>query len=188
MTLDFLLRRRSVSAALLREPGPSDEQREGILRAAIRVPDHKALAPWRFIVFTGDARARFGNGLAAIQARRGDDEGRASRQEAERTRLLRAPLVIAVISSPRPSDRVPEWEQVLSAGAACQNILHAASALGFAGQWVTEWLAYDEAVHSLLQLAEGERVAGFLYVGSCPEKPLERPRVEPKDVVTYWQE
>jgi nitroreductase len=184
MTLDFLLQRRSVSAALLGEPGPDAGQLDGILRAAIRVPDHKALAPWRFIVFEGAARQSFGARLAAIHAARKPDDARGI--ETERSRLTRAPLVIAVISSPKPSDRVPEWEQLLSAGAACQNILHAAHALGFAAQWVTEWISYDDAVKQLLNLADGERVAGFVYIGTASEKPMERPRAEPKDVVSHW--
>lgn len=184
MTLDFLLQRRSVSAALLGEPGPDAAQLDGILRAAIRVPDHKALAPWRFIVFAGAARLSFGNRLAAIHAARKPEDARGI--EAERNRLAHAPLVVAVIASPKPSDRVPDWEQLLSAGAACQNVLHAAHALGFAGQWVTGWPAYDDAVSQLLGLADGERVAGFIHIGTASERPPERPRAEPREVVSYW--
>ncbi len=187
MPLQFLLERRSVVAAQLVEPGPNSGQITDIIRAAIRVPDHKALAPWRFVVFTGEARRDFGAAIAAIHERNQNGDCSSRSVENERNRLLRAPVVIAVVVRHVESTKVPQSEQILSAGAACQNILHAAKALGYAGQWVTEWIAYDEAVHHLLRLDETESVAGFIYIGSASQSPNERPRVAPEDVMTYWK-
>jgi nitroreductase len=188
MPLNFLLTRRSVVAARLQDPGPDDAQLETILRAAIRVPDHKALTPWRFIVFKEQARADMGDHLAKIYRQNCQDEPRESQIDMERNRFLRAPVVVAVISTPFESEKVPEIEQLLSAGAACQNMLHAANALGFAGQWVTEWVAYDEKVHHLMGLDSSEKIVGFIYIGSASEAPKERPRIDPKEITSFWQD
>lgn len=186
MPLQFLLTRRSVVAAQLEEPGPDRSGIIEIIRVAIRVPDHKALVPWRFLIFTGEARADFGREICKIYESRQDDDCRERSLENERNRFLRAPVVIAVISSPVESIKVPQSEQLLSAGAACQNILHGAKALGYAGQWVTEWVAYDKEVHQLLHLEETETVAGFIYIGTASQVPNERIRVAPEDVMTDW--
>ena len=184
--LDHLLTRRSVSANALGEPGPSDEQLRLILTAAARVPDHKKLVPWRFILFQGEARRAFGEVLADICAREESDPGE-FRLENEAKRFLRAPVVVAVVSSVRDNPAAPEWEQVLSAGAACENLLVAATALGFGAQWITEWYAYDPAVKSALNLDTHERIAGFIYLGSPKEKPDERERPVLDDIVTAWR-
>ena len=186
MSLQFLLERRSVVAKQLEEPGPDGEQIIELVRAAIRVPDHKALAPWRFLVFAGEARAEFGREIAAIYERNQDAEYKDRLVDQERLRFLRAPVVIGVVSSPVDSATVPLSEQLLSAGAACQNILHAARAMGYAGQWITEWVAYDAQVHKLLRLRDKETVAGFIYLGSASHQPGERPRTTPDKVMTYW--
>ena len=128
-TIDLLLTRRSVSANSLGEPGPNAAELELILRAASRVPDHKKLVPWRFLLFQGEARAEFGKVLAEVCRAEEKDPG-AFRLENEAKRFLRAPLVIAVISRVVKNPAAPEWEQVLSAGAACQNLILAATALG----------------------------------------------------------
>ena len=184
--LDHLLTRRSVSANALAEPGPSEAQLHQILTAASRVPDHKKLVPWRFVLFQGKAREAFGQILAAVC---GAEEPGASafRLEMEAKRFLRAPLVVAVVSRVTKNPAAPEWEQVLSAGAACQNLIVAASALGFGAQWITEWYAYSEGVRQALHLADGERVAGFVYIGTAKEKPDERERPHLADIVTSWQ-
>jgi nitroreductase len=184
--IDHLLSRRSVSANALGEPGPSDAELELILRSASRVPDHKKLVPWRFLLFQGEARAAFGKRLAAICQAEEKEPG-AFRLENEAKRFLRAPLVIAVISRVTKNPAAPEWEQVLSAGAACQNLIVAATALGYGAQWITEWCAYSDGVRKALGLAENERVAGFVYIGTPKEKPDERERPRIADIATAWQ-
>jgi nitroreductase len=113
-----------------------------------------------------------------------EPDGPAERYTLERNRFMRAPVVIAVISDVTENHKIPEWEQILSAGAVCQNLLVAASAMGFAAQWLTEWYAYDRAVKTELGLSPGERVAGFIYVGSAACDAEERPRKAPR--VTRW--
>jgi nitroreductase len=184
--LDLLLTRRSVSANSLGEPGPSPAEIELILRAASRVSDHKKLVPWRFVLFQGEARAEFGKVLAEVCAAEESDPG-AFRLENEAKRFLRAPLVIAVISRVVKNAAAPEWEQVLSAGASCQNLILAATALGYGVQWITEWCAYSEGVRKALSLADNERVAGFVYIGTAKEKPDERERPKLADIVSRWR-
>lgn len=185
-TLRHLLTRRSVSANALTEPGPDKEQLDQILTAAARVPDHKKLVPWRFIVFEGASRETFGRVIAeACQAE--EREPSALRLELEAKRFVRAPTVVAVISRIVPNPAVPEWEQILSAGAVCQNLIVAATALGFGAQWITEWYAFSAGVREALHLAENERVAGFIYIGTAKDKPEERDRPALADIVTTWQ-
>lgn len=179
--LDLLLSRRSGSAKAMGAPGPSKKQIAQILRAGARAPDHGKLFPWRFILFQGKGRERFGDILAQVQ----EAEGERPRQvEEERGRFLRAPLVIGVISAAREMVKIPVWEQELSAGAVCQNILIAAHAAGFVGQWVTEWYAYHPAVKQKLGLSPGERVAGFIYVGTSTAELEERPRPDMDKIVS----
>jgi len=185
-TIDHLLTRRSASVNSLGEPGPSERQIEQILTAAARVPDHKKLVPWRFLLFQGDARKEFGTVLAGICQSEEKDASQ-FRLETESNRFLRAPLVIAVISRVVQNAAAPEWEQVLSAGAACQNLLVAATALGFGAQWITEWYGYSQGVRAALKLADNERVAGFVYIGTAKEKPEERERPALADIVRSWR-
>jgi nitroreductase len=185
--LELLEKRRSVSANKLGEPGPSNAQLDRILRIAARVPDHRKLAPWRFIVFTGDARARFGIVLAEICKREEKVAPSTMRLETEAARFLRAPAVVAVISSPRQDTKAtPEWEQVLSAGAVCQNLVVSANASGFSTCWITEWYAYSPGVAQALELNAGERVAGFIYIGTAQETPEERERPVMDTIVRRW--
>jgi len=185
-TIDLLLTRRSVSANSLAEPGPNAAELELILRAAARVPDHKKLVPWRFILFEGEARGEFGKILAETCRVEEKDPG-AFRLENEAKRFLRAPIVIAVVSRIVKNPAAPEWEQILSAGAACQNLIVAATALGYGAEWITEWCAYSQGVRQALRLAENERVAGFVYIGTPKEKPDERERPVLADIVTAWR-
>jgi nitroreductase len=184
-TIDLLLTRRSIKPMTMTTPGPSAAELEIILRAGSRVPDHGKLAPWRFILFQGDARVAFG---AVLRQRYAQVEPRADedRLALEAGRFLRAPLVVAVISRVVPSPKAPEWEQRLSAGASCQNMLIAATALGYASNWLTEWCAYDEVIGQALGLVESERVAGFIYFGAptMPNEERERPRLA--DICTDW--
>lgn len=183
--LNLLLARRSVVANKLGPPGPDARQLRNILTAAARVPDHKKLVPWRFIVFEGETRARFGKILSRVCAENEPDAG-TTRLETEAGRFLRAPVVVAVVSRVFDNPAVPEWEQVLSAGAACQNLLTAANACGFSGQWITEWYAFDEKVRAELGLAPNERIAGFIYIGTAQETPEERDRPDLDSITTYW--
>jgi nitroreductase len=184
-TLDLLHRRRSSSAKAMGEPGPDASQLGAILQAASRVPDHGKLFPWRFIVFQGDARAKFGEVLeeALVARSAGVSE---SLKRFERGRFLRAPVIIAVISSLKTEKPIPEWEQRLSAGAVCQTMLVAAAAAGFGANWLTEWCAYDDIVTQKLGLGEGEKVAGYIYIGTANATLEERPRPELDDIVSYW--
>jgi nitroreductase len=181
--LDLLLSRRSGSAKAMTAPGPSSKQLAQILQAGARAPDHGKLFPWRFILFEGKARVRAGDILAEVAEAEGE---RAKQVDEERGRFLRAPVVIGVISRAREAHKIPVWEQELSAGAVCQNILIAATALGFVGNWVTEWYAYHPVVKEKFGLKAGERVAGFIYIGT-PADPLEeRPRPEMNQIVTAF--
>ena len=181
--LDLLLSRRSGSAKAMGEPGPSREQLAAILKAGARAPDHGKLFPWRFIVFEGDGRERFGRMLGEIL----EAEGERERQIDEETkRFLRAPLVVGVISAARELIKIPVWEQELSAGAVCQNLLIAAHASGFVANWITEWYAYHPKVKERLGLKPGERVAGFIYIGTSAVELEERPRPEMDKIVSYF--
>jgi nitroreductase len=184
--LDLLLTRRSISANSLGEPGPSEAELELMLRAASRVPDHKKLVPWRFILFRGDEREAFGKVLADVCRMEESDPGK-FRLENETKRFMRAPLVVAVISRVVQNPAAPEWEQILSAGAACQNLILAASALGYGAQWITEWYGYSNGVRQALKLADNERAAGFVYIGTAKEKPDERERPKLSDIVASWR-
>ena len=181
--ISLLLSRRSGSAKTMGKPGPSKKQLDQILAAGGRAPDHGKLFPWRFIVFEGKGQERIGDILA--EAMEADGE-RDKQVEEERVRFLRAPVVVGVISRVREQHKIPVWEQELSAGAVCQNILIAATALGFVGNWLTEWYAYHPMVKERLGLKPGERVAGFIYIGTPTDALEERPRPEMGEIVTYF--
>lgn len=174
--IDMVLSRRSGSAKRMTGPGPSAAQLDAILTAAARVPDHGKLFPWRFIVFEGEHRAEFGRLLAEV-VRMEHDPVSPERVQIEHERFLRAPVVVAVVSSPKENTPIPEWEQRLSAGAVCMNMLTAAHALGFVANWITEWPAYHPAVLEMLHIRDEEKVAGFIYIGQ-PAEPLQE-RVRP---------
>ncbi|ADJ22901.1 putative NAD(P)H nitroreductase ydjA [Hyphomicrobium sp. GJ21] len=183
---EFLAARRSVKPDRLAAPGPTPEQLRQILTVGARVPDHKKLAPWRFIVFEGDARKSVGEVFAkACQAEESQPPSHV-RLDMERERFLRAPLVVAVVSSLKPRPGAPEWEQILSAAAVCYNTCLAANALGFGTTWLTEWIAYSKTVREALGLKESERIAGFLYIGQPMEKPEERERPVIENLITEW--
>jgi len=183
--LELLTTRRSFKAVELSGPGPSAAQIDILLTVAARVPDHGKLAPWRFIVFEGEARRAAGDAIAAAFRAKYPD-ATSEHVEAERSRLLRAPLVVAVVSRAGPHVKIPEWEQVLSAGAAAMNLVLAAHALGFGANWITEWYAYDRAVLDALGLAPHERIAGFVHIGTPPGPPEDRPRPALSEIVTRF--
>jgi nitroreductase len=184
-TLDLLLSRRSSSPKAMTGPGPDEAQLSTILRAAMRVPDHGKLAPWRFILFEGRARAAFGEHLASI-FRAAHPEAIEELVEAERRRFTRAPVVVGVVSAALPGIKIPEWEQVLSAGAVCMSMLLAAHAQGFTGSWLTEWYSYDDQVREVLKLASHERMAGFVYLGQPAVTLEDRPRPDVDAKLTLW--
>jgi len=180
-TLAFLARRRSASALSLRAPGPSRAELARLLALAARAPDHGKLAPWRFVVLQGAAKAAFIAGLEAIAARRADD-GKALIKLAK---IKAPPLTVAVVSRYTPGE-IPEWEQRLSAGAVCTLLILAAQAMGFGANWITDWYAYDEDALRWLGLEAGERVAGFVHVGTPEQAPLERVRPDAADLTSEW--
>jgi nitroreductase len=181
--LDLLLSRRSGSAKAMTEPGPSKKQLAEILKAGARAPDHGKLFPWRFLVIEDKGRSRAGDILAEVMEAEGE---RAKQVEEERERFLRAPVVVAVISAAREQHKIPVWEQELSAGAVCQNMLIAATASGFVAQWVTEWYAYHPVVKQRLGLKAGERIAGFIYIGTAKDELEERPRPDMDKIVSFF--
>jgi nitroreductase len=178
----FLALRKSANKHFLGMPGPSADALDELLSVAARVPDHRKLNPWRFIVFEGAARQAAGEAFAAILTRRGREA-----EAAEATGLLlRAPVVVAVVSCPRETGRTPAWEQELSAGAVCYNLLLAANACGWGGVWLTEWIAYDPDAAQVLGLGPDERIAGFIYLGTALAAPQERIRAEMAPLVRRW--
>ena len=181
--MDLLLTRRSGSAKAMTGPGPSPAQLDTILAAAARVPDHGKLFPWRFILFEGEARARFGQMLAECLP---PEEATPERLTMERGRFLRAPLIVGVISRVREGIPIPVWEQELSAGAVCQTLLIAATTLGYVANWLTEWCAFNAKVGERLGLQDGERVAGFVYIGKSTQPLEERVRPELDKIVTRF--
>lgn len=178
--LDFLALRRSASALTLTAPAPDAEELDGLLRLAARVPDHGKLAPWRFIILEGDGKAAFAARLDALAAGRGD-----AALSAKLGKLKVPPLAVAVIASPR-AGAIPAWEQELSAAVVCANLLYAAQASGYGANWITDWYSYDPEAASVLGLADGERVAGFILIGTPREAPLERERPALAPLVTRW--
>ena len=183
--LALLSTRRSGKPRDMIAPGPSPEQMETILTIAARTPDHGKLAPWRFVVVGDDKRDRLAEVITEAY--------RAERPQATRVEIdslvqfaHQAPALVVVLSAPHPTSTIPLWEQELSAGAACMNLLTAAHALGFVGGWLTGWPAFSDAVRDAFGAAP-ERIAGFIFLGT-PERMLdERPRPDLSDVVSAWQ-
>jgi len=183
---EFLNRRTSVPTKLLGEPGPDDATLADLLRLAVRVPDHGKLMPWRFIRIAGDARHALGERLAALTTARNPAPDPVL-VEKDRKRFSHAPLVIALVARVTPGHKVPEQEQLLSAGCAGMNLLLGAQALGYGAQWLTGWPAYDPDVGAMLGLAEHERVVGFFHIGTPRDAPPERPRPDPMALLTDYQ-
>lgn len=184
-TIELLRTRRSVPPRLMSQPAPSESELETLLTIASRVPDHARLTPWRFIVIDGAGAERIGDVIAGVFVTDNPDVD-ADRIAMERGRLSRAPLVVAVVSRTQEHPKIPESEQLLSAGAVCMSLVVAANAMGYATNWHTEWYAYDERVLSKLGLEPGERIAGFIHIGTASESPAERPRPALADIVTRY--
>lgn len=181
---DYLSNRRSIPAFQMASPGPGQAEVESMLRLASRVPDHGKLAPWRFIVYRGSERERISAELFKIAIA---DKPHLSAEmiAVENTRLSRAPVVVAVVSTAAPHVKIPEWEQLMSAGAVCLNLLMAANAHGFASNWLTEWYAFDERAYPVLGVKPGEKIAGFIHIGTAMVPPTERPRPDLKEIVSW---
>lgn len=176
--------RRSGKPRDMVEPGPDRAQLDRILAAAMRVPDHGKLAPWRFIVVGTDKRDALARLLVTAYRAERPDAGRLELEALEQF-AKQSPALVIVVSRPVADSKIPLWEQQLSAGAACTTMLHAAHALGFVGSWLTGWAAYSDTVRDAVA-GPGDRIAGFLFFGS-PGRPLdERPRPAFDTVVSHW--
>lgn len=183
--IDFMLARRSAPIAGLKEPAPSDAELATILKVATRVPDHGRLEPWRFILYRGEARLRAGELLAALAETREGPLPEA-RREQELTRFSRAPLVIGVVSVPRESRKIPEWEMFLSGGAVAMSLMLAANAIGYRTCWITNWYSDVEEGRRILGLAPGERVIGFVHIGTLEGDTPDRPRPDVSALATDY--
>ena len=183
--LSLLSTRRSGKPRDLAAPGPDEAQLQQILEIAARTPDHGKLAPWRFVIVPADKRTALAETITnAYRAER----PQAARLEIEALEQFatQAPALVVVLSSPKVDSHIPLWEQELSAGAACMNLLHAAHALGFAGGWLTGWSAYSDAVRDAFG-AEPERIAGYIFLGTPGKQLEERPRPDLQKIISTWQ-
>jgi len=183
---DYLKTRRSVGIGFLRDPGPSPAELEEILTIGVRVPDHGKFAPWRLVIFEGEARAAAGEQLAILRMTRNPEIDDAS-LEIERKQFLPAPLTIGVILSPKPNPKAPEIEQLLSAGNVCFNLSHAAFALGYAASWTNRWYGFDPEAQQLLGARGGERFVGFIHIGTPTTIIEDRERPDLAEIVSYWE-
>jgi nitroreductase len=183
--IELLKIRRSVKPREMTAPGPSPAELDTILTIGARVPDHGKLAPWRFIVFEGDARVRAGEIIANVFAKKNPQAG-SDEIDVEKKRLTDAPLVIGVVSFTRPHPKVPPWEQQLSAGASAMNLVTAATALGYGACWLTGWFAFDRDVLDGLGVRADEKLAGFIHIGTVSKPSEDRPRPLLSDIVTRF--
>ncbi len=183
--LDHLLARRSPPIPLLAGPAPSDDEITTMLTAASRVPDHGMLVPFRFILYRGAAREAVGSGLVALLEGR-DGPLAEPRRTQELTRFSRAPLVIGVVSVPKPSEKIPYWEMRLTGGAVAMNLVHAAHALGYKANWISNWYSDDAEARQLLGIAPEEQVVGFVHIGRHDEELPDRPRPDVASLVSDY--
>lgn len=184
-TLALLKLRRSVPPQFLTAPGPDAGQLDDLLTIASRVPDHGKLAPWRFVVFEGAAREKAGD-IVAEAFKTKNPQADAEKIAFERNRLVQAPVIVAVVSTAKPHVKIPQWEQELSAGAVCMNLLIGAQAMGFGASWLTNWFSFDRAVLAAFGLAEDERIAGFIHIGTPTAAPADRERPALADIVSRF--
>lgn len=184
--LQALDQRRSSPSRLLGAPAPDDATVLRMLQSAVRVPDHGKLVPFRFLRLQGEARHALGEFLAR-RSRQRDPQALDAVVEKDRLRFSHAPLIIAVIARLQPGHKIPEQEQLLSAGCVCFALLQAAQACGFGAQWLTAWVAYDPEVKRYLGLAENEHIAGFIHIGTPRMEMPERERPDPVALLQDWQ-
>jgi len=181
-TLTLLAQRRSSSPQHLAAPAPSEPQLQDLLRIAARVPDHGKLFPWRFVILQGAAKAELAARYEALAKERPDPDKAA----AVLFKLKVPPLAVVVVSRVVEGP-IPAWEQLLSAGACCQTLAIAATAMGFGANWITDWYSYDPRATALLGLSDNEQVAGVVLLGTPTEAPLERVRPDVDAITTVWQ-
>ncbi|PSJ42891.1 nitroreductase family protein [Allosphingosinicella deserti] len=181
----LLRTRRSGRPRDLVAPGPDSAQLRQILEVAMRTPDHGKLHPWRFVHIPQQARERFASLLGRAYRHERSEPGRLELEANERF-ARQAPELVAVLFTPVESVKIPRWEQELSCGAACMNLLHAAHAIGFAAGWVTGWAAASPEVLQALGGKDGDRIAGFIFIGTPAAELEERPRPNFDDVVSTW--
>lgn len=182
-TLQLLKSRRSVLSKNLTTPGPDKTQLKTLLSIACRVPDHRKLEPWRFIVIEGENRAKLGKSFCEIRVK--DCDLTTEQIIAEQNRYTHAPTVIVVVFSP-VEHKTPVFEQLLSCGAVCQHINLASAALGFSSQWVTNWCSFDKTAQQELGLKAHESIAGFFHIGTAKCAPKERSRPDLENKVSYY--
>ena len=183
--LELLQQRHSAPSRQLGEPAPDDATLRSLLEAAIRVPDHGKLEPFRLVLLRGDAKLRFGERLAEIAVRR-DPDLPESKREKERLRYTFAPLVVVVISHVHPESKVPAIEQQFAAACVAQNLLLGTYALGYGAQWLTGWAAYDREAADVLGLKDNEQTVGFVHIGTPDIDIPDRDRPVLDDLVTTW--
>lgn len=183
--LDYLITRRTVPAVNLEGPAPDEGELQKMLEIAARVPDHGKIAPWRFIHYPPSLCQSVGSYLSKLWQAENPNVS-AERISVEEMRFVRAPSVIGVISRPVRTHKVPVWEQELSAGAVCLNLIHAAAAHGYSAQWLTEWYSFHDEAARYLGADEGERFAGFIHIGRPMISPNERPRPTMSDITSTW--
>ena len=179
----FLAARQSASAKLFHTPVPDRAELLEILTAALRVPDHGKLEPWRLAVIEAPAMARIAD-LAEAHARslRADPE----KTDKARGQFDRGQLAVVVISSPKASDKVPLSEQMLSAGALCLGVVNAATAKGWGANWLSGWPSHDAAfIHAAFDCTPTETVAGIIHIGTAAQSQPDRPRPDPTKLITW---
>lgn len=184
--LGYLEARRSVPALQMSEPGPSSDELGRMLKIAARVPDHGKLAPWRFIVVSGDDRAELADRLVRLRSEK-EPGVSAERLDKDRAVLTSSPLHVAVVSCAREHPKIPVWEQELSVGAVCMNLVHAANAFGYRAQWLTGWAAFDPDACALYGLAGNERIAGFIHIGTNDAPQGDRDRPDVAALTSHWR-
>lgn len=183
-TRTYLQQRRSCPLKMMGDQGPDKDEINSMIETASRVPDHGKLCPWHFIVFEGEARRKAGALLRKAWLADNPDAP-AAKLDLEAGRFMRAPVVIAVVSRIKPSKH-PQWEQILSAGAACQNLCLAANTMGYGTNWLTEWYSYSDHFKAAMGLNEQDNFAGFIYIGSVAAQPEDRPRPAINEIATFW--
>lgn len=183
--LSLLKTRRSGKPREMIAPGPTPEQLLEMVGIAARTPDHGKLFPWRFVIVPDDARDALAGKLGEIIIAEKDGAGPRDVEAAEEF-ARQAPALVVVLSAPIVPHKIPLWEQELSAGAVSMNLLHTAHAMGFTGSWITGWAAYSDAVRDLFG-KPGEKIAGFVFIGTPARELEERPRPQLSDIVQFWQ-
>ncbi|QJB68579.1 nitroreductase family protein [Parasphingorhabdus halotolerans] len=180
----YLASRRSGRPREMIAPGPSDTQIEKIVEMAMRTPDHGKLAPWRVVSVGKDQRDRLVEGMTAAYLKETPGAGRLELEALDKI-SNEAPTLLIVLSTPDQSSKIPLWEQELSCGAFCMNLIHAVHATGFVGSWITGWPAFNDDVRDLFGKTP-QKIAGFIFIGTASAELKERPRPELSQILSKW--